>query len=91
MVSDLQDAFQEVLNSSDWMDDDTKQKALYKAQQMVTLLGYPEYAEDAELLDKYYENLRVCGWDHFGNAQRLRAFRLAVNFAEIGKERDRTT
>lgn len=89
MVEDLQHSFFEVIQQSEWMDDVTKETAKEKAENMITLLAYPNFVEDDALLDQYYENLRVCAWDHFGNSQRLRAFTKAINYAQIGQERDR--
>lgn len=89
MVSDLREAFHDILNESDWIDEVTKEKAAKKAENMYILLGYPEYADSAELLDEFYENLRICTWDHFGNSQRLRAFRQALQFSQIDSVRVR--
>lgn len=88
-MEDLQNAFFDVIQESEWMDDATKEAALNKARQMITLLAYPEFVEDEELVNSYYENLRVCGWDHFGNSQRLRAFSKALEYSTVVKERDR--
>lgn len=90
MVNDLHGAFGQILDSLDWMDDYTKQLCHKKAGNMVTLLGYPEFVEEMELLDEFYENVQVCTWDHFGNSQRMRSFRLALKLREMGHARDRS-
>lgn len=89
MVQDLQNAFYDVIAESEWMDNSTKQAATNKAKEMITLLAYPDFVEDEEQLDGFYENLRVCTWDHFGNSQRLRAFSKALDYSAVTKERDR--
>lgn len=89
MVRDLTDAFLEVVDESAWMDEPTKEAAKKKAEQMITLLAYPDFVEDERLVDAFYENLGVCGWDHFGNSQRLRAFGKALDYSNVGKARDR--
>lgn len=89
MVQDLQNAFLEVIDESEWMDNATKLAATNKAREMITLLAYPEFIEDVDALDGFYENLRVCAWDHFGNSQRLRAFSKALDYATVTQKRDR--
>lgn len=78
-----------MIRESDWIDDETKVKALKKSSNMITLLGFPEQSYDTILLDRYYENVRVCEWDHFGNSQRLRAMQQAIQFSQYGKPRNR--
>ncbi|KAK4878383.1 hypothetical protein RN001_010889 [Aquatica leii] len=89
MINDLQTAFLNILDKSDWLDEPSRQKAKEKASKMITLLGYPNFVEDGVEVDKYYSNVRICAWDHFGNAQRLRAFSSALNLALLDKPRDR--
>lgn len=89
MVEDLQNAFFDVIAESEWMDESTKTAATNKAKEMITLLAYPDFVENETRVDEYYENLRVCGWDHFGNSQRLRAFSKALDYSSADKARDR--
>lgn len=89
MVDDLQDAFDDIIRESDWIDDETKEKALKKSGNMITLLGFPDESNDTKLLDEYYENIRICEWDHFGNSQRLRAMQQAIQFSQYDKPRNR--
>lgn len=80
----------EVLENTEWMDTESKNKAREKAEKMITLLGYPEeIVEDILELDEYYDDMKVCTWDHFGNAQRLRAFQLGLNLLPIGDKKKR--
>lgn len=88
-MEDLQSAFLEVIEESEWMDDSTKTAAANKANEMITLLAFPDFVENATKVDEYYENLRVCSWDHFGNSQRLRAFSKALDYSTIDKARDK--
>ena len=90
MLNDIHVAFRELLDSNDWMDDLSRQKAIVKADNIITLLGFPEYAANEDDLDKFYGNIGMCSWDHFNNAQTLRAFRLALSLKIVGDNRDRT-
>nr|XP_022911284.1 neprilysin-11-like [Onthophagus taurus] len=89
LVDDLMAAFEDMLEEAEWIDAKTRGEALLKLEYMYTLLGYPDYAENAELLDEYYDDLRVCTWEHFGNSQRSRSFEQSKNFELIEKERSR--
>lgn len=89
MMGDIQEAFKDILKETDWMDDSTKANALKKAEEMITLLGYPEYVEDQYSVDEYYDGLRVCTWEHFWNAQRARSYSQATNFKLISQPRNR--
>ncbi|KAI4454534.1 zinc metalloprotease family m13 neprilysin-related [Holotrichia oblita] len=89
MIDDIHSAFKEILIESDWMDEQTKLNALTKADGMITLLGYPEFVENAETLDEYYDDLRICTWEHFWNTQRARSRSQALNFEQITLPRNR--
>ncbi|XP_050301943.1 neprilysin-4-like [Anthonomus grandis grandis] len=75
MVNNLQSTFKEIINETEWMDDDSKAAALTKADNIITLLGYPEFIKNATLLDQFYQNLQITTWDHFENSKQLRAFK----------------
>ncbi|CAH0549260.1 unnamed protein product [Brassicogethes aeneus] len=90
MIFYLWNSFTDILsNEIDWMDSDSKSHALNKVKNMITLLGYPEKSEDKEDIDEFYENLRICNWDNFGNAKNIRAFKMAYQLSQ-SKSRDRT-
>lgn len=90
LIGDLEDAFVDLLNDNDWMDAESKAQALLKVQNMISLIAYPDLVENGTELDKFYENLRICSWDGYGNSYRIRAFKLANQLAPIDKPRDRT-
>uniref|UniRef100_A0A1Y1N0P2 Peptidase M13 N-terminal domain-containing protein n=1 Tax=Photinus pyralis TaxID=7054 RepID=A0A1Y1N0P2_PHOPY len=59
MVNYLKDEFLHMLQTSKWMDDATRKKAVKKALKMSSQIGYPEeYLDDAKI-DGVYENLNV--------------------------------
>lgn len=89
LVDDLEEALRDMIKESDWIDEAAKKKALKKIDNMITLLGFPDFANDPQLLDEYYENMRICKWDHFGNSQRIRAMNQALQFSQLGKPRNR--
>lgn len=54
MVENLRAAFKELVEETDWMDAETQVKAQEKADQMLQLIGYPDWLIDNAEVDKYY-------------------------------------
>lgn len=54
MIKDLKESFQALVNISDWLDDDTKQKSLDKLDAIIENVGYPDWILDNQQLDDYY-------------------------------------
>lgn len=89
MVENLREAMEELIEDADWMDDSTKNYAIYKLKNILILTGSPDYLETDIELDKYYKKLKIFRNDHFGNINRLRSFSQGKNFAELGRPRNR--
>ncbi|KAL3271530.1 hypothetical protein HHI36_022007 [Cryptolaemus montrouzieri] len=89
MMQDILKTFKNTLSTSDWMDDESKGAALRKADNAIFLYGLPDFASNDTQLDEFYENLNIITWDNYGNMQRIRAFKQAYIFAQLGKPRDR--
>ncbi|XP_044261198.1 uncharacterized protein LOC123009135 [Tribolium madens] len=84
MIENIRAVFKEILLKSDWMDE-SRDKALKKAENMMILLGYPDFVDDKNTLDKFYQNFRICEWDNYGNARTIRAFKQAYQFTQLWK------
>ena len=54
MVENLRAAFKELVEETEWMDAATQVKAQEKADQMLQLIGYPDWLLDNTQVDKYY-------------------------------------
>jgi predicted metalloendopeptidase len=67
MIENIHWAFEKIVKDLDWMDDTTKQRTLYKAQQMRTLIGFPEFINDPGQLDDFYSEFEVIENDYLGN------------------------
>lgn len=89
MVKSLSKSFRAILAEKDWIGKDGKKVAGEKQKKMVELLGFPDFVHKPKKLDEYYEGLKVCSYDHFGNMQRLRAFSFGKSVRVMGNERDR--
>ena len=59
ILSDVQDAFINNLDSVNWMDTETRKRAREKAEAMEKVLGYPDWILCPERLDEYYENVII--------------------------------
>jgi len=59
MIENIHWAFEKIVKELDWMDDTTKNRTLYKAKQMQTLIGFPEFINDSFQLDEYYSEVPI--------------------------------
>lgn len=67
MASDLQDAFREILMSTEWLDDETKRLAEVKVNLMSLKIGYPDFILCPEKLNEKYETLDIQPDKYFEN------------------------
>nr|KAG5706515.1 hypothetical protein BaRGS_028686 [Batillaria attramentaria] len=59
ILSDVQSAFVDNLDTVNWMDAETRNRARDKALAVKKVLGYPDWILDVDELDKYYKNSTV--------------------------------
>lgn len=59
MLSQLQQAFKNMIDSSIWTDQATKQVTSEKVDAIKAEIGYPEIFEKPEELEKLYEYVRI--------------------------------
>ncbi|KAI1699239.1 peptidase family m13 domain-containing protein [Ditylenchus destructor] len=59
MIEDLRGSFRIMLNENDWMMEETKVYALEKANEMLSLIGFPDFIYNDTQLDEYYANLTL--------------------------------
>lgn len=82
MVLGINDAFGRQVQTLDWMDPPTKEKALEKRTQMAFLIGYPDKWKAYD----YSIDPKV----HVRNVLTSRAYEVKRNLAKIGKPVDRS-
>ncbi|KAK4879930.1 hypothetical protein RN001_008076 [Aquatica leii] len=58
MVSNLHLKLMKMLNEADWMDEETRKKALEKASFVESHVGYPPELMDDKIIDEYYAQLK---------------------------------
>lgn len=59
LVDDLRASFKELVSESVWMDADTQVLAQEKADQIIQLVGYPDWPNDDAELDRRYKDVRT--------------------------------
>ena len=57
IMRDIRQTFKDNLPLISWMDNDTKRKALEKAEGVTQKVAYPSFIMDPAELDTYYENV----------------------------------
>ncbi|KAL1500832.1 hypothetical protein ABEB36_006264 [Hypothenemus hampei] len=88
LISNIQTNFKVMIEESDWMDDTSKAAAQIKANNIINLLGFPEFILKQDLLDHFYDNLEITTWNHYSNAKKIRAFQQSYTLNMIS-ERNR--
>ncbi|VDM92106.1 unnamed protein product, partial [Litomosoides sigmodontis] len=72
MIANLQEAFKELVDESDWMDEKTKEVAIEKVVSMINNIGYPDFINNYTALDKHYEKLNFTAEDsYFGLLRKV--------------------
>jgi membrane metallo-endopeptidase-like protein 1 len=74
IVDMVRDEFENTLNVTEWMDDETRTKALEKAKKMVMHIGYPDELIDDRKLSKYYKGLELDEKNFFGSVLNISKF-----------------
>uniref|UniRef100_A0A914DSZ3 Uncharacterized protein n=2 Tax=Acrobeloides nanus TaxID=290746 RepID=A0A914DSZ3_9BILA len=57
MIEDLRDSFRNMVLENDWMEEQTRKYALEKANDMTSLIGFPDFLYNDTGLDDYYVKL----------------------------------
>ncbi|KAF2352626.1 Peptidase M13 N-terminal domain [Trinorchestia longiramus] len=86
MIHTLRDAFSELLEENEWMDDETRAVAREKANAMNEKIGYPDMLTDSQLLSQEYENLTILEDDYLGNIFRFMEFKANKNLGRLRQE-----
>ncbi|XP_060577796.1 neprilysin-like isoform X2 [Ruditapes philippinarum] len=67
MIGNIRDAFNELLDELDWMDEPTKELAREKAKAMREWIGYPDDVIIEEKVNELYENATIDKNEYFKN------------------------
>ncbi len=83
MIHDIEDAFAANLPDLEWMDDETRKRALVKRDAVANKIGYPDKWRD-------YSTLEVKPNDFFANVAAAANFEFRRQLDKIGKPVDKT-
>ncbi|XP_059174583.1 neprilysin-1-like isoform X2 [Physella acuta] len=73
MIHNIREAFNDLLEENDWMDEKTKEFAKEKANAMKERIGYPDILTDSKQLDSKYESLKLTE-DYVHNVKHIIEF-----------------
>uniref|UniRef100_A0A2C9JGN5 Endothelin-converting enzyme 1 n=1 Tax=Biomphalaria glabrata TaxID=6526 RepID=A0A2C9JGN5_BIOGL len=88
MIHDIREAFNELLEENEWMDEKTRQFAKEKANAMVERIGYPDFITDPVQLDAKFDTL-VLSDDFLDNNLKILAFQSRKIFSKLRQPVDR--
>lgn len=90
MINSIREAFQENMDSLEWMDSNTRQLAREKADHIKQMIGFPEFIMNSERLGNKYEGLELEEDNYFGNNIKVNVLSLRENMERINKPSNRT-
>ncbi|KAH7668167.1 Protein NEP-1, partial [Aphelenchoides avenae] len=70
MIEDLKEAFRDMLVNNEWMQQHTRQYALEKINEMISLIGFPDFILNDTTLDDYYDQLEFDPLDNYAEMVR---------------------
>lgn len=86
MIKSVKQSFIENFPRIPWMDEETRRLAEEKVNSVEDLIGYPDFVENDDLLNKRYQGLKIDENDYFQN--ELNLVRFAIKF-EVAAYRTR--
>lgn len=89
MVNEVRDAFKKNLPFLDWMDDDTRKKAIEKANAVIDMIGFPPWILNDTALEAFYEGFEVDADAYFQNNVNALLFVIKKNMAKLRKKPDK--
>ncbi|CAH0548765.1 unnamed protein product [Brassicogethes aeneus] len=91
MINNVRNAFKNNFINLEWMDEETRNLAIAKADAISDMIGYPEFINDFNQLDKRYENLSVRNDTYFKNNINILVHNLKKNLEKIKESVNKTT
>lgn len=87
MINHLKDAFGREINQLTWMDEKTKRAAQEKLDNLVFIVGYPDWSKNAEKVDEYYKDIDFVHDSYFENAVSVQYFaEFSPSWHQVGRE-----
>lgn len=83
IVENIRSSFIDMLHKVTWMDNETKNAAIAKANALVAHIAYPNELINNTKLEKYYSTLDMKDDEYFINALRLNKFKTEYALQEL--------
>lgn len=90
IVDNIRDEFEKILQTVDWMDDETRAAAMEKLAKMATYIGYPDEIKNVTLLEEYYDGLEIDPEHYLESYLKLKAFTVKKSFGKLWQPVDKT-
>ncbi|XP_018913076.2 neprilysin-4 isoform X1 [Bemisia tabaci] len=84
MTKEIQQAFQEILNETTWIDIETKKLASEKIDAMMLRIGYPNFILDKAELNHHYKDVEIESDKYFENTLNILQHLTRVEQSHLG-------
>uniref|UniRef100_A0A1B6KIH3 Peptidase M13 C-terminal domain-containing protein n=1 Tax=Graphocephala atropunctata TaxID=36148 RepID=A0A1B6KIH3_9HEMI len=90
MTNKVQEEITRDIEELDWMDEETKKRAVYKASQVVHHIGYPDELTDVHKIEEFYKGLSIDNDQYFEALVDLSQWANNYRFRQLREEVNRT-
>jgi len=90
MVDNIREEMYKILQTVDWMDEETRKNALEKARSMTSHIAYPEEILDTKKLEDFYEKLEITQGNYLESVLNMTKFGLDFSFGRLRKPVNKT-
>ncbi|XP_017129913.1 neprilysin-3 isoform X1 [Drosophila elegans] len=90
MIGEIREAFKTNLQNLTWVDKQTREKAIEKANEISDMIGFPDYILDPVELDKKYAELNITPNAYFENNIQVAIYNLKSNLKRLDQPVNKT-
>ncbi|KAL7744832.1 hypothetical protein ACLKA6_007124 [Drosophila palustris] len=90
MIGEIREAFKLNLQNLSWVDKQTRERAIEKANEISDMIGFPDYILNAEELDKKYADLNITADAYFENNIQVAIYNLKSNLKKLDQPVNKT-
>ncbi|XP_043864441.1 neprilysin-3 isoform X3 [Drosophila mojavensis] len=90
MIGEIREAFKMNLQNLSWVDKQTRERAIEKANEISDMIGFPDYILNSEELDKKYEELNITANAYFENNIQVAIYNLKSNLKRLDQPVNKT-
>ncbi|XP_030566153.1 neprilysin-3 isoform X1 [Drosophila novamexicana] len=90
MIGEIREAFKLNLQNLSWVDKQTRERAIEKANEISDMIGFPDYILDPVELDKKYVELNITANAYFENNIQVAIYNLKSNLKRLDQPVNKT-